>query len=108
MDQELRKNIEQFLASAELVYLHKDYTSAAILYFKTLFVTLDLAILRKRKITPKDHTQRFQILKIDFPEEYNLLDRYFEVYRSTYSTTIDKETCEEIRIYVTKTVKKYT
>ncbi|OGY43604.1 MAG: hypothetical protein A2729_04240 [Candidatus Buchananbacteria bacterium RIFCSPHIGHO2_01_FULL_39_14] len=108
MEEELRKNVKQFFQSAELVYASKDYTSATMLYFKALFVLLDLLIFNKRKSTPKDHTERFRILQRDFPEEYELLDRYFEVYRSTYSTTIDKETCEEIRTYVTKTVAKYT
>jgi len=106
MEDELIRNIKTFLNSAELVYQSKDYTSATILYFKTLFVTLDLMILKKLKHTPKDHTTRFNILKKEFPLEYSSLDKYFHVYRSTYSTTIDKDVCEEIKNYVNKTVKK--
>jgi len=108
MEQMLKQNIQQFFHSAELVYQNKDYTSATILYFKTLFVALDLLILRRKRITPKDHTERFRILQHDFPQEYDLLDRYFETYRSTYTTTIDKQTCEEIRSYVIQTIKNYT
>ena len=106
MEEELINNINTFLKSAELVYQSKDYTSATMLYFKTLFVALDLLILRKLKKTPKDHTERFRILKAEFPEEYSSLDKYFSVYRSTYSTTVDKDTCEEIRQYVNKTIKE--
>jgi uncharacterized protein (UPF0332 family) len=106
MEEELINNIKTFFKSAELVYQNKDYTSATMLYFKTLFVALDLIILRKLKKTPKDHTERFRILERDFPEEYFSLDKYFSVYRSTYSTTVDKDTCEEIRNYVNKTVKE--
>ena len=84
------------------------YISFELFNKTALFVLLDLLIFNKRRSTPKDHTERFRILQRDFPEEYELLDRYFEVYRSTYSTTIDKNTCEEIRNYVTKTMAKYT
>ena len=107
MENELKQNIKTFLSSANLVYDNKDYTSATMLYFKTLFVTLDLVIFQKLKKTPKDHTERFRTLEKYFPEEYKLLDRYFSVYRSTYSTTIEKETCDEVKSYVKKTLVKF-
>ncbi len=102
MELELIHNSKTFLKSAELVHQTADYTSATILYFKALFVALDLVIFRKMKKTPKDHSERFRILEKEFPEEYKNMDKYFSVYQSTYSITIDKETCEEIRTYVTK------
>lgn len=104
MEQSLLQNIRMFQNSAELVYLNKDYTSATMLYFKSWFVALDLLIFKKLKITPKDHHERFRILQKDFPNHYEMLDRYFPVYRSTYSATIDKKTCDEIRTYVIKTI----
>tara|TARA_Y100000310_G_C20580670_1_gene762798 strand:+ start:376 stop:714 length:339 start_codon:yes stop_codon:yes gene_type:complete len=107
MEEELLSNIRTFFKSAELVYKSKDYTSATMLYFKTLFVSLDLLIFKKLKYTPKDHTERFRILQKEFIQEYEMLDQYFNVYRSTYSTTIDKQICEEIRNYVTKTITEH-
>lgn len=101
MKMELIENVLTFRKSAELVYQSKDYTSATILYFKALFVALDIIILRKTKKTPKDHSERFRILEKDFPEEYVHLDKYFNIYQSTYTITIKKEICEEIRTYVT-------
>ena len=106
MEEELLRNIKIFLSSAELVYQAKDYTSATTLYFKTLFIALDLFLLRKLKIVPKDHSERFRLLEKSFPEEYSKLDKYFSIYRSTYSTTIEKETCEEIRRYVVSFLKE--
>ena len=100
MEEELLNNIKTISASAELVYHNKDYTSATILYFKTLFMALDLIIFKKNKLTPKDHTERFKILQKDFPEHYISLDKYFSIYQSTYSTTVDQQTSEEIRKYV--------
>lgn len=106
MEEELLNNVKTFLNSAEMVYHAKDYTSAATLYFKTLFVALDLFLLKKLKIVPKDHTERFRLLEKSFPQEYALLDKYFPIYRSTYSTTIEKEICEEIRRHVISFIKE--
>lgn len=104
---ELQEHAKKFLRSAELVYSAKDYTSATTLYFKSLFVALDAELLKITKKIPKDHTERFQQLKLHLHSDYELLDRYFIVYRSTYTAIIDKETCEEIRTYVRKTVAQY-
>lgn len=106
MESELIENARTFRKSAELVYQAKDYTSATILYFKAFFVALDVVILRKLKKTPKDHSERFRILEKNFPEEYQNLDKYFSIYQSTYSITIDKQICEEIRTYVTSFITK--
>ena len=104
MEQELLANVRTCLSSAELVYQRGDYTSATMLYFKTVFVALDILILRKLKRTPKDHAERFRILEKEFPEQYALLDKYYPVYRSTYSVTIDQDTGQEIRNYVTRII----
>ncbi|MBS3137027.1 hypothetical protein J4232_01215 [Candidatus Woesearchaeota archaeon] len=88
---------KQIYSSAEFIYLKEDYTSATILYFKAIFVSLDSMILSRIGRTPKDHTERFTILKKEFPEYYKRLDILFQIYRDTYTKKIDKETCEEIR-----------
>ena len=107
MRYDLIKNIKDFKNSAEIVYATGDYTSSTILYFKCLFVVLDTIILQKKGKTPKDHTERFNILKENFPELYSFLDKYYIVYRQTYSLTIDKLTCEEIKKNVERIIKEY-
>jgi uncharacterized protein (UPF0332 family) len=107
MSEELLNNVKTFLKSAELVYTAKDYTSAVMLYFKALFVAYDLLLLRKAGKAPQDHSERFQLMREHFPEEYDLLDRYFSVYRSTYTITIDEATAKEIRNYVKKSITKH-
>jgi hypothetical protein len=102
MEEELRRNIRTFWKSAELVYHSKDTTSATLLYFKCWFVALDLMIFLHQKITPKDHTERFQILKTRYPPQYESLDREYAVYRQTYHLTISQPTCERIRSTVLK------
>ena len=99
---DLIKNVKEFWNSAELVYSAKDYTSATILYFKCLFVALDVVILKGLKMTPKDHSERFRILKESFPELYTVLDKIYPIYRDTYSIRIEKEKCDEVKEHVRK------
>ena len=103
---QLIENVKMFLKSADLVFQEKDYTSATLLYFKAVFVALDVMILQKEKITPKDHTERFRLLERHHHGEYLLLDKYYIIYRSTYTTTIDEKTCKEIQKYVKQTINK--
>lgn len=107
MREDLLKNIRSFKNSAETVYNTGDYTSSTILYFKCLFVLLDLIILQKKGKTPKDHTERFDILRESFPELYTFLDEYYTVYRQTYSLTVDRQTCDEVKKNVERIIKEH-
>jgi HEPN domain-containing protein len=102
MEKELLHQVKRFWHSAELVYRNNDYTSATILYFKALFVLLDYIILQQSGKTPKDHTERFRQLEKDMPKYYRILDKYYPIYRDTYSLSIEKEKCNEVRNNVRK------
>src|SRR3989338_6347622 len=101
----LIKNIKSFATSSELVYSAKDYTSATVLYFKTLFCIFDLLILKEKGLIPKDHSERFKILEKDFHDFYTFLDRNFPVYQSSYNVNIDKEVCDKIKEYAERLIK---
>ncbi|MAG77986.1 hypothetical protein CL616_01335 [archaeon] len=103
---ELEENIISFWRGAEEVYKIKEFTVATTLYFKCLFITLDLIIFNKQKQTPKDHTERFRILQEEFPNYYLILDKLFEIYRNTYSAKITQENCEKVRDNVIKITKE--
>lgn len=92
----LKENILRFFKSANLVYKDKDFTSATILYFKTLFAVLDLIIINDAGKSPKDHTERFRILELKYSELYAVLDKIFPVYRDTYTATISKDICDKV------------
>lgn len=96
-----------FKASADTLYGSKDYTSATILYFKTLFAIQDFLLLEKIGESPKDHTTRLRSLEKNFPEMFKELDVEFSTYRDTYSKIIDKETCNRIKKIVENDIKKY-
>ena len=104
---ELLKNAKKFLDSADIVYKSLDYTSATILYFKALFVIIDYIILSAQGKSPKDHAERFRILEKDFPGLYSLLDKYYPVYRDTYSLSIKKEVCNEVKRVIETVIKEH-
>src|SRR3989338_1233740 len=96
-----------FKESADTLYLKSDFTSATILYFKTLFAIHDYLLLEKIGYSPKDHSQRFRKLEKHFPELFQELDVEFSTYRDTYSKIVDKETCNRIKRIVENDLKRY-
>lgn len=102
-----KNQILMFKKSADNIYISKDYTSATILYFKTLFAVQDFLLLEKIGISPKDHTERFKQLKIDFSDMFKELDMEFSTYRDTYSKIIDKNTCDRIKKLIENDMEKY-
>lgn len=107
MELELADNIKTIYGSAETVYRNKDYTSATILYFKALFSMIDLILLKAKGKSPKDHTERFRMLEEFNINLYEFLDKYFKIYRDTYSISINKETCDKLRENVKRVIKEY-
>lgn len=102
-----KSQILVFKDSAETLFQKKDYTSATILYFKTLFAIQDFLLLEKTGDSPKDHTLRFRMLEKHFPELFRELDLEFSTYRDTYSKIIDKDTCVRIRRIIENDCKKH-
>jgi len=54
-------------------------------------------ILEKTGKSPSSHNQRFQITKTNFPEVYNLIDKDFPFYQSSYVNILTKELAEVIK-----------
>src|SRR3989339_41911 len=96
-----------FKKSADTLYDSEDYTSATILYFKTLFAIQDFLLLEETGESPKDHTARFRSLEKHFPDLFRELDIEFTTYRDTYSKIIDKETCDRIKGIVENDIRTY-
>ena len=103
---ELLKNVKTFLSSASLVYNSQDYTSAAILYFKTLFAVLDFIILKAYGKTPKDHQERLKMLQKEHIEFYVILDKLLPLYQDTYFSAIQKAKCDQVKYYVEQIIKQ--
>jgi len=102
-----KQQILVFKTSADTLYQSKDYTSATILYFKTLFAIQDFVLLEATGESPKDHKSRFRQLEKHFPQMYEEIDLEFSTYRDTYSKIIDLETCQRIKNLIEKNVNKH-
>ncbi len=96
-----------FKKSADTLFASGDYTSATILYFKTLFAIQDFVLLEKIGESPKDHTSRFRSLEKNFPDLFRELDLEFSTYRDTYSKIVDRETCLRIKRIVEHDITQY-
>lgn len=101
-----KEQILTFKGSADKIFELGDFTSATILYFKTLFAIHDFILLQKTGYAPKDHTERFRLLEKEFPEEYNELDAEFNTYRNTYTRIISQETGARIKKLVEDELNK--
>lgn len=103
-----KEQILIFKRSADSLYKTGDYTSATILYFKTWFAIQDYILIEKTGQSPKDHTERFRLLKENFYKTYVNLDKEFTTYRDTYSKIINKINCDRIRKIVENEINDNT
>ncbi|MFH1589748.1 MAG: hypothetical protein ABIB43_04240 [archaeon] len=102
-----KEQVFMFKKSADRIFKSSDFTSATIIYFKTLFAIHDFILLQKIGYAPKDHTERFRLLEKEFPESYKIIDSEFNTYRSTYSRIISEETCKRIKKLVENEIEHY-
>lgn len=79
-------------------------SEAATNYFKALFAIDDSALLERVKVQPKDHAERFDLLKRNIPKLYIITDRLFSAYRRTYTQDLE---IGEVRIIKTRIIEAF-
>lgn len=89
--EELEKKAKNFFVLGSIAENLNMFSEAAANYFKALFAVDDLELFKKINIKPRDHIERFNLLKKNIPFLYSLTDRLFNTYRKTYTKTITKE-----------------
>jgi len=99
MDKEeiLIKAGKEYFYSGNDEFNKRRYNSAVVLYFKALISFSDLYVFQETGDTPSSHNDRFKITKERFPEVYNLLDKDFPFYQSSYVQIMSKELVELIK-----------
>lgn len=107
MEQEefLIENIKEFVKEGKEAKLNKAYNSAVTLFFKALAVSTDLYILREEGFIPKNHTERFEILRSKYKEIYRILNKDFPVYQQSYRLKLDIQYCEVLEKDVEELIK---
>lgn len=86
----LLQNIKEYFKNAILAKNNKEYNTAVTLFFKTIASLCDLYILKKERILPSNHTQRFRILETKYSEIYKIIDKDFSIYQDSYKAKLDK------------------
>ena len=90
----LLENIREFVKEAKEAKLNKSYNSSVTLFFKAIAVSADLFILKTEGYIPKNHTERFNLLKLKFHDIYKILNKTFPVYQQSYRLKMNKEYAE--------------
>lgn len=93
----LIKSGKEYFYSAEDEFKKARYNSAVVLYFKALVSFSDLYVFQKTGDTPSSHNDRFKLTKEKFSEVYDLLDKDFPFYQSSYVQIMSKELAEVIK-----------
>ena len=100
IDEDLLKNVQEFLESAEIDLDGKRYNPAISSYFKAIVILCDYVIYKERGLLPKNHRERFLFLEIHYLEAYNLISPLFKEYTDSYNLRIQKEKVLQLRACV--------
>ena len=82
--------------------LKSRFKNATILLSKSVFALCDLLIHTKTENLPRNHSERFKILKEYYPPIYSIVDSMWSEYVDAYSKPSNKETCEKIKNAIKK------
>ena len=94
---DLKANIQEYIEVGEMAFKQGKYNSAIIMYFKAMVGICDYIIKRDLNLEPKNHGERFFILRRYYPDVYRIVDRFFSFYRDAYERRITKREAGELR-----------
>jgi len=103
---ELLDNATEFLMSGEENLNKNRYNAAASDYFKAIVILCDYLIYREIKLLPKNHTERFSLLKNHFRDIYIKVSGLFKLYTDSYNIKLKKEDVIKIKDYANE-IKNY-
>lgn len=104
---ELLENAEEFFASAEDNLKKKRYNASVSDYFKSISNYCDFLIYKTMKLLPKNHNERFDLLKKYFPDIYSIILTLFQKYRESYNLRLNEKDALTLRGY-THEIRDYT
>lgn len=88
--EKFEKKAKDYYEIALIAYKLQKYDVACTNYFKALSAIND-NLLAEKGMQAKDHNSRFNLLKENFPQFYELTSKLFLTYRKTYTNNVDKE-----------------
>lgn len=103
--EEILENAFEFMASGEDNIKKQRWNAAVSDFFKAISNFCDYLIYREIKVFPKNHNERFDLLKKYFEEIYKKITGLFKVYRKSYNLRLKKEDAEVVRNYANELKK---
>lgn len=100
MPDELLDNFNEFMDSADDDIAKGRWNAAVSGLFKALLAICDHAIFEKSRIIVRNHDERFRILRINFPDVYDIADELFATYTDAYKRRLEREDVEKVRMGV--------
>lgn len=82
---ELLENANEFLESGKENLNKKRYNASLTDFFKAIVIFCDFLIYEQIRVLPKNHGQRFSLLKKHFPEIYSKISELFKLYTLSYN-----------------------
>ncbi|MDP4039152.1 MAG: hypothetical protein Q8P57_01050 [Candidatus Pacearchaeota archaeon] len=93
----LEKSGREYYLSGKDELNKERYNSALVLFFKALLSFCDLYLLKETGKAPNSHNDRFRIIKKDFLDIYEIIDKDFPFYIESYGKIISKDNAEAIK-----------
>ncbi len=97
--EELIKNVDEFLESAEENIKKKRFNASVSDFFKSIVILCDYLIYRDMKIMPKNHSDRFSLLEKYFSDIYNNVSELFKTYTKSYNLRLGENEAVKLKKY---------
>lgn len=97
--EDLLKNADEFLESGNENIKKERYNVAVSDFFKAIVIFSDYLLYEDMKILPKNHNERFSLLKIYFKEIYQKVSALFKIYTESYNLRLCKEDAIKLKNY---------
>lgn len=104
--EELLNNADEFLESAKENLKKNRFNASVSDFFKAIVILCDYIIYKEIKTVPKNHNDRFSLLRIHFPEIYRKVSSLFSVYTDSYNLRLGKKEAKTLQEYADE-LRKY-
>ena len=96
---EILENAFEFIASSEDNVKKQRWNAAVSDFFKAISNFCDYLIYTEMRVFPKNHNERFDLLKKYFIDVHRKVFELFQIYRNSYNLRLKREDAESVRSY---------
>ncbi len=99
MEDDLLRNADEFLASGEENLARRRYNAAVSDFFKAVVILCDRRLYGEMRVLPKNHTERFGLLKRHLPALHRRVSALFRTYTRSYNLRSTREEAAAVKAY---------